>query len=148
MGPARRRLPSQSRPAAADRGGRLRYRRSGAEALPVAPVAARHSIRRRGAAGVTADGRADLAARLPIPRIFVCTSPITRHVVGSAFRARLGIPQCAELHVAGPFVAIGGYFSWRSLRMRSLRALMAANSRWAHIVAAMPHPKPITNIVI
>jgi len=25
---------------------------------------------------------------------------------------------------------------------------MAANSRWAHIVAAMPHPKPITNIVI
>lgn len=51
-------------------------------------------------------------------------------------------------HAGGPFVAIGGYFSWRSLRMRSLRALMAANSRCAHIVAAMPHPKPITNIVI
>src|SRR5215813_9452425 len=73
---------------------------------------------------------------------------ITRHVVGSAFRARLGIPQCADLHAGGPFVAIGGYFSWRSLRMRSLRALMAANSRCAHIVAAMPHPNPITNIVI
>ena len=40
-----------------------------------------------------------------------------------------GIPQCAEVHAAGPFVAIGVYFSWRSLRMRSLRALMAANSR-------------------
>jgi hypothetical protein len=32
--------------------------------------------------------------------------------------------------------------------MRSLRALMAANSRCTHIVAAMPHPKPTTNIVI
>ena len=76
------------------------------------------------------------------------TRHISRHVVGSVYRARLGIPHCAELHVAGPFVAIGGYFSRRSLRMRSLRALMAANSRCAHIVAAMPHPKPITNIVI
>src|SRR5262245_41619126 len=28
----------------------------------------------------------------------------------------------------GTVVAIGGYFSWRSLRMRPLRALMAANS--------------------
>jgi hypothetical protein len=35
-----------------------------------------------------------------------------------------------------------------SLRIRSLRALMAANSRCTHIVAAMPHPKPTTNIVI
>src|SRR5262245_52097738 len=33
---------------------------------------------------------------------------ITRHVVGSAFRARLGIPQRADLHAGGPFVAIGG----------------------------------------
>jgi hypothetical protein len=32
--------------------------------------------------------------------------------------------------------------------MRSRRDLRAANSRCDHIVAAMPHPKPITNIVI
>jgi len=49
--------------------------------------------------------------------------------IGPAAIAGAGIPQCAEVHAAGPFVAIGVYFSWRSLRMRSLRALMAANSR-------------------
>src|SRR5262249_23321566 len=76
------------------------------------------------------------------------TRHISRHVVGSAYRARLGIAVRGAPRVAEPIVAIGGYFSWRSLRMRSLRALMAANSRCAHIVAAMPHPKPITNIVI
>lgn len=73
VGSHRRRLPSQPQSGAAHRGCRLHGRREAAGAFPVAPMAARHPVWRRGIASVTVEGG---SGSVLLPWVWLSTSEL------------------------------------------------------------------------